>query len=224
MQIILASQSPSRASILRSAGVEPVLRPANVDEASLIDSLGDAAPAEIVSQLAVAKAKKIAPDFPDDVVVGGDSMLLLDGELQGKPHTVDATIARWEQQAGKTAELLTGHCVIWGEQIHVETSKTTVRFAQATMADIRAYAATGEPLECAGAFTLEAIGGWFIDRIEGDPSSVIGLSLPVVRRALYSFGLSVSELWTPQHASVDAKSSQATASTAGAEHLSPVTN
>jgi septum formation protein len=195
MQIILASQSPSRASILRGAGVEPILRPAHVDEAALIESLGDAAPAEIVSQLAVAKAQKIAPDFPNDVVIGGDSMLLLDGALQGKPHTVEATIDRWEQQAGKTAELLTGHCVIWGDQVHVETSRTTVRFAQATMADIRAYANTGEPLACAGAFTLEAIGGWFIDRIEGDPSSVIGLSLPVVRRGLYSFGLSVSQFW-----------------------------
>lgn len=195
MQIILASQSPSRASILRGAGVEPILCPAHVDEAALIESLGDAAPAEIVSQLAVAKAQKIAPDFPDDVVIGGDSMLLLDGTLQGKPHTVEATIDRWEQQAGKTAELLTGHCVIWGDQVHVETSRTTVRFAQATMADIRAYANTGEPLACAGAFTLEAIGGWFIDRIEGDPSSVIGLSLPVVRRGLYSFGLSVSQFW-----------------------------
>lgn len=195
MQIILASQSPSRASILRGAGVEPILRPAHVDEAALIESLGDAAPAEIVYQLAVAKAQKIAPDFPNDVVIGGDSMLLLDGTLQGKPHTVEATIDRWEQQAGKTAELLTGHCVIWGDQVHVETSRTTVRFAQATMADIRAYANTGEPLACAGAFTLEAIGGWFIDRIEGDPSSVIGLSLPVVRRGLYSFGLSVSQFW-----------------------------
>lgn len=216
MQIILASQSPSRASILRGAGVEPVLRPAHVDEASLIDSLGDAAPAEVVSQLAVAKAKKIAPDFPNDVVIGGDSMLLLDGQLQGKPHTIDATISRWEQQAGKTAELLTGHCVIWGDQMHVETSKTTVRFAQATLADIRAYAATHEPLECAGAFTLEAIGGWFIDRIEGDPSSVIGLSLPVVRRALYSFGLSVSEFWTPSTTEANTADSAAP--------LAPVTN
>ena len=216
MQIILASQSPSRASILRGAGVEPVLRPAYVDEASLIDSLGDAAPAEVVSQLAVAKAKKIAPGFPNDVVIGGDSMLLLDGQLQGKPHTIDATISRWEQQAGKTAELLTGHCVIWGDQIHVETSKTTVRFAQATLADIRAYAATTEPLECAGAFTLEAIGGWFIDRIEGDPSSVIGLSLPVVRRALYSFGLSVSEFWTPSTTEANTADS--------ATPLAPVTN
>ena len=230
MQIILASQSPSRASILRGAGVEPVLRPAHLDEASLIDSLGDAAPAEVVSQLAVAKAKKIAPDFPNDVVIGGDSMLLLDGQLQGKPHTIDATISRWEQQAGKTAELLTGHCVIWGDQMHVETSKTTVRFAQATMADIRAYAHTGEPLECAGAFTLEAIGGWFIDRIDGDPSSVIGLSLPVVRRALYSFGLSVSEFWAPRtdprttNDTTNAGNITTPTTQGSAPPLSPVTN
>ena len=216
MQIILASQSPSRASILRGAGVEPVLRPAHVDEAALLESLSGAVPTEVVSQLAVA-TQKIAPDFPNDVVIGGDSMLLLDGKLQGKPHTVEATIERWQQQAGKTAELLTGHCVILGDQIHIETSKTTVRFAQATLADIRAYANTGEPLECAGAFTLEAIGGWFIDRIEGDPSSVIGLSLPVVRRALYSFGHSVSEFWA-------ANQDSAETAPANADSLSPVTN
>ena len=80
-------------------------------------------------------------------------------------------------------------------QRHVETSTTTIRFAEASEADIEAYARSGEPLECAGAFTLEAMGGWFIDSIDGDPSSVIGLSLPVVRRALYSFGLGVSDFW-----------------------------
>ena len=77
----------------------------------------------------------------------------------------------------------------------METSTTTVHFAQASEADIAAYAYSGEPLHCAGAFTLEAMGGWFIDRIEGDPSSVIGLSLPVVRRALYAFDLNVSDFW-----------------------------
>lgn len=122
-------------------------------------------------------------------------MLLLDGVLQGKPHTVDATIERWRSQAGRRAELLTGHCIIQGDKRHVETSRTSVFFAAANERDIAAYAATGEPLECAGAFTLEAIGGWFIDRIEGDPSSVIGLSLPVVRRSLYSFDLCVSDFW-----------------------------
>jgi maf-like protein len=119
----------------------------------------------------------------------------LDDHLQGKPHTIDATIERWHQQAGRTAQLLTGHCLIFGTQRHVETSTTTIRFAEASATDIEAYARSGEPLECAGAFTLEAMGGWFIDSIDGDPSSVIGLSLPVVRRALYSFGLNVSDFW-----------------------------
>ncbi|MDO5031151.1 nucleoside triphosphate pyrophosphatase [Corynebacterium sp.] len=197
MRLVLASQSPSRASILRGAGVEPVLAPAHVDERAIEDSLSarNASAEEIVNALAQAKARAVAADFPDDVVVGGDSMLLLEGHLQGKPHTVAATIERWRAQAGKTAELITGHCVIAGGTEYVEASRTTVHFAAASEEDITAYAHSGEPLECAGAFTLEAMGGWFIDRIEGDPSSVIGLSLPVLRRALYSFGLSVSQFW-----------------------------
>ena len=195
MRLILASQSPSRASILRGAGVEPVLEPADIDERSLEASLVGHPPADIVAALATAKAEKVAERYPTEPVIGGDSMLLLDGELQGKPHTEEATIERWYQQAGRTAELLTGHCLIFGEKRHVETSTTTVHFAQASEADIAAYAHSSEPLHCAGAFTLEAMGGWFIDRIEGDPSSVIGLSLPVVRRALYAFDLNVSDFW-----------------------------
>ena len=195
MRLVLASQSPSRLSILRSAGVEPVIAPAHVDERAIEERLAGAEPAEIVCALAAAKAEAIAADYPEDVVVGGDSMLLLDGSLQGKPHTPEATVERWHAQAGRTAELITGHCVFHGDERFVEASRTTVHFAQASNADIEAYARTGEPLECAGAFTLEALGGWFIDRIEGDPSSVIGLSLPVLRRALYSFGLNASDFW-----------------------------
>lgn len=195
MRIVLASQSPSRLGILRSAGVEPVVHPAHVDEDGLLaDATGGAA--DKVAVLATAKAEAVAAAYPEDVVIGCDSMLLLDGQLQGKPHTVSATIGRWRQQAGKSAELLTGHCVLapGGGRV-VDTSSTIVHFAAASETDIAAYAASGEPLECAGAFTLEALGGWFIDRIEGDPSSVIGLSLPLVRRALYEFGHSVSEFW-----------------------------
>ena len=195
MRLILASQSPSRASILRGAGVEPILEPADIDERSLEASLAGHPPADVVAALATAKAEKVAERYPAEPVIGGDSMLLLDGELQGKPLTEEATIERWHQQAGRTAELLTGHCLIFGDKRHVETSTTTVHFAQASEADIAAYAYSGEPLHCAGAFTLEAMGGWFIDRIEGDPSSVIGLSLPVVRRALYAFDLNVSDFW-----------------------------
>ena len=190
MRIVLASQSPSRLGILRSAGIEPVVHPADVDEDALLAAGGS------VDALAEAKARAVAAHYPDDVVIGADSMLLLDGTLQGKPHTVDATIARWKAQSGRTAHLQTGHCIIYRGQVVRDIASTAVHFAEVSGADIDAYARTGEPLECAGAFTLEALGGWFIDRIDGDPSSVIGLSLPWVRRALYSFGLNVSEFWT----------------------------
>lgn len=195
MRIVLASSSPSRRMILANAGVDPVIQPADVDEDALLASLQDASPADAVAALARAKAHAVAGQFHDDVVIGGDSMLLLDGRLQGKPHTPEATVERWREQAGKVAQLLTGHCIVHRGEEFVETTSTTVHFAAASEADIRAYAASGEPWQCAGAFTLEALGGWFIDRIEGDPSSVIGLSLPTVRRALYRFGLDASTFW-----------------------------
>lgn len=193
--IVLASTSPSRLSILRGAGIEPIIAAPEVDEDTLIASLADASPTDVVETLAKAKAHAVAERFPDDVVIGGDSMLLIDGELQGKPHTVERTIARWQSQRGRTAELITGHCVVTPKGEHVEAAITTLNFAEVSDEDIRAYAQTGEPLKCAGAFTLEAMGGWFIDGINGDPSSVIGLSLPVVRRALYRYGYSVSQFW-----------------------------
>lgn len=191
MKLVLASASPSRKKILESAGITPVIAPADVDEDAIIAEYG-ATPA-VVEKLARAKAEAVS--FPGDVVVGCDSMLLLDGQLQGKPHTVENTIARWKQQRGKSAELLTGHYIIAPGGTYSGTARTVVNFGDPCDADIEAYARSGEPLKCAGAFTLEAMGGWFIDSIEGDPSSVIGLSLPLLRRALYSFGLSVSEFW-----------------------------
>ncbi|MGP5658749.1 Maf family protein [Corynebacterium falsenii] len=198
MRIVLASSSPSRLSILRSAGVEPIVRVSHVDEPAAAAELDDPTPAEYVQHLAAAKAEAVVGE--DGVIIGGDSMLLIDGELQGKPHTEQETIARWQRQRGRTAELITGHALLLAEGGRVvdryqETAATTIHFADATDADIAAYATTGEPFGCAGAFTLEALGGWFIDRIEGDPSSVIGLSLPVVRRGLAAFGYGVSDFW-----------------------------
>ena len=195
MRLVLASQSPSRRMLLGNGGVTPVLRPANVDERALLDALPDASPADAVAHLARAKAEAVAGGFPDDVTVGCDSMLFSGGTLQGKPLTVEATIERWKAQRGTTAHLLTGHAVHYrGEWVN-GTVSTTVHFGDASDADIEAYARSGEPLHCAGAFTLEALGSWFIDSIEGDPSSVIGLSMPFLRRALYRFGLDASEFW-----------------------------
>lgn len=195
MRLVLASQSPSRRMILNNAGVDPVQHPAHVDEDAIIASLVDAAPASVVASLARAKADVVAPEYPDDIVVGCDSMLLMNDELQGKPHTVEETIRRWKAQRGQTAELVTGHAIGYRGKWVVDTVSTRIHFADASDADIEAYARSGEPLECAGAFTLEALGGWFIDSIEGDQTSVIGLSLPLLRKALYSFGVNASDLW-----------------------------
>lgn len=204
-RVVLASRSPSRARILRAAGWEPTLMPADIDEAAVQASLDNAPPSGVVAELARAKAHGVADRLvktdadslaDGSIVIGCDSMLLIDGELQGKPHTVERAVERWIWQAGQTAELLTGHCILGpaGEEV-CRTISTTVHFASADRRDIEAYAASGEPLECAGAFTLEALGGWFIDRIEGDASSVLGLSLPLVRDAVYSFGWPVSAWW-----------------------------
>ena len=195
MRLVLASQSPSRRMLLEQGGVTPVLRPAHIDEDAVIASLHGVDAATTVSTLARAKAETAIAEFPDDVVVGCDSMLLLDGKLLGKPHTVEATVERWKAQRGKVAQLLTGHAVWFGGEWVVDTVATTIRFGDVSDADIEAYAESGQPLECAGAFTLEALGSWFIDSIDGDPTSVIGLSMPLLRRCLYRFGLDASDFW-----------------------------
>ncbi len=163
----------------------------------------------MVVELARAKAAAVAADIPeyaaDCVVVGCDSMLLLDGELQGKPHTPEVARARWAQMAGRSAELVTGHCVLRlrGGAVVAEAtdcSATTVHFAKPEPEELDAYLASGEPLQVAGAFTLDGLGGWFVDRIEGDPSSVIGIGLPLLRRLLGDVGVGVAQLWRhPAH-------------------------
>lgn len=214
-RLVLASSSPSRLSVVRSAGIEPLVRVPDVDEDAVVAELrsgdGDAGPGQTVVHLAEAKARAVCTRFAADLPVGalvvaGDSMLLLDGELQGKPHTVERTVQRWRQQRGRSAVLVTGQAAVLtpatGDgpgEMYSASSSTVVHFAAATDPEIEAYAATGEPLECAGAFTLEALGGWFIDRIDGDPSSVIGLSLPVLRRAVRHFGLTVPDFWNGVH-------------------------
>ena len=203
---VLASASPARLAVLRSAGVEPVVRVSGVDEDALIAALGaDAAPEHVVTELARAKARDVLPvlardGIADAVIVGCDSMLLIDGALQGKPGSVDVARERWSSMAGRSATLLTGHSVlrITGGTVVGDAhdhSATVVHFASPPDADLEAYLATGEPLQVAGAFTLDSLGGWFVDRIEGDPSSVIGIGLPLVRRLLADVGVGVAELW-----------------------------
>lgn len=202
MQLVLASQSPARLTVLRAAGVEPVVRVSGVDEDAIAAALPDATPEAMVAALAEAKARAVAAtDLPADaVIVGCDSLLAHNGELVGKPATPELARERWAGMAGGTGELLTGHALlrltdgeITGTAVGTET--TTIRFGKPTDAELDAYLATGEPLAVAGAFTLDGYGGWFVDGIDGDPSSVIGISLPLTRRLLTELGVSVVDLW-----------------------------
>lgn len=199
MRLILASQSPARLSVLRSAGIEPVVRVSGVDEDALVESLENPTPEETVVALSSAKAEAIEHD-DECVFVGCDSMLLFEGELVGKPGTPEVARERWQRVAGKSGVLITGHTVlrVSGGAVTGRASaaeSTTVRFGTPSAAELEAYIATGEPLHVAGGFTIDGLGGWYIDGIDGDHTSVIGISLSLTRRLLGQVGVSVSTLW-----------------------------
>ena len=205
-RLVLGSASSGRLKVLRQAGVDPLVVVSGVHEDAVSAGLGsDASPGHVVCALAKAKAEDVAAVVDpavaaDCVVVGCDSMLYLDGRLSGKPPSVADARRQWQSMAGRAGELHTGHCVIRLLDNEIasridETSITTVHFGVPTPGDLEAYLASGESLRVAGGFTLDGLGGWFIDRIDGDPSNVIGLSLPLLRSMLGRVGLSVAALW-----------------------------
>ncbi|TWS26697.1 septum formation inhibitor Maf [Tsukamurella sputi] len=205
---MLASASPARLAVLRAAGTSPFVSVSQVDEDAILAGLGpDVLHEDAVAALARAKARDVADRIVADgplpgraVVIGCDSMLSIDGELVGKPHTPEVATARWRAMRGRTGRLLTGHRAILLDDGVVTaesggTRSTTLRFGAPSDAEIDAYVATGEPLEVAGGFTLDGLGGWFVEAIDGDPSSVIGISLPLTRELLDGLGVSPVELW-----------------------------
>lgn len=202
MRLILASASPARLAVLRAAGTDPEVVVSEVDEDAIAESMSGRHPTDVVVALAAAKAADAAAkvDYPDAVIIGCDSMLLVDGGLVGKPGTAAVARRGWRRLAGGTGDLLTGHAVLRlaggtraGSAEGVEC--TTVRFATPTDEEIDAYLATGEPLAVAGGFTIDGLGGWFVDGVDGDPSNVIGISLPMTRRLLAKVGVQVTDLW-----------------------------
>ncbi|KUH81265.1 nucleoside triphosphate pyrophosphatase [Mycobacterium sp. IS-1556] len=205
-RVVLASASPGRRKVLRQAGIDPLVIVSGVDEDAVVAGLNPSAtPAEVTVALAAAKADAVLDGLEsavaaDCVVIGCDSMLYFDGELLGKPPTPEAALAGWKRMAGNSGQLYTGHCVIRLrdnviEHRVAESEATTVRFGVPSPSDLEYYLASGEPTAVAGGFTLDGLGGWFVDGVEGDPSSVIGIGLPLVRRLIGRAGLSLAELW-----------------------------
>lgn len=204
-RVVLGSASPGRRNVLRQAGIDPLVVASGVDESAVMAELRpDRSPAQVTIALATAKAEQVVSVVEpavaaDCVVIGCDSMLYVDGELRGKPESAECARRQWLGMAGRAGQLYTGHCVIRlrGEVAFqgAESAVTTVHFGVPERDDLHAYIDSGEPLNVAGGFTLDGLGGWFIDGVDGDPSSVIGISLPLIRRLLGQAGLSVSGLW-----------------------------
>ena len=205
-RLVLGSASPGRLKVLRQAGIEPLVVVSGVDEDLIAGRLGaDASPGEVVSALARAKAEQVVGQLDgtvaaDCVVIACDSMFYLDGRLCGKPGSVADARQQWRSMAGRAGQLYTGHSIIRlrdHEIVHrdTQTTITTVHFGTPSPEDLEAYLASGESLRVAGGFTLDGLGGWFIDSVDGDPSAVVGIGLPLTRVLLRGAGLSIAALW-----------------------------
>lgn len=209
MRLYLASTSPARLATLRAAGIEPLTHSPGVDEEALVARVeaehGPLTAPDMVQLLAQAKAEAIvgatvhgAPI--DGLILGGDSAFLFGGQIFGKPHEPAVARQRWIAQRGLSGELWSGHWLIdhRGGEARAAIGRAdvaTVTFSDPDDAEIDAYVASGEPLAVAGAFTIDSLGGPFIRRVDGDPSTVVGLSLSTLRDLVRELGVSWPSLW-----------------------------
>ena len=205
-RLVLASSSPARLALLRSAGIEPEIVLPETDEPALAAQAKLENPnlsaQKLVGLLAKAKAESVLHDLSTQgaLILGGDSALEFQGEVLGKPHEPEVALQRWAKLSGNVGVLHSGHYLIdnrdpanpVGAQM---VSSTKVFFSKLSNQEIADYVATGEPLKVAGAFTIDGLGGAFIDRIEGDSHTVVGLSLKVLRELAAGFGVHYPSFW-----------------------------
>ncbi len=203
VRLVLASASPARLATLRAAGVRPTVVVSGVDEDAVVARYGVSDPQDVALVLARAKAEYVAgrDEVPvDALVLGCDSVLELDGQVHGKPVDAQEATRRWRQLSGSTGVLHTGHWLAdtrFGGGSVGAVASTTVHFATLDEDEIAAYVATGEPLQVAGAFTLDGLGGAFVRGVEGDHHTVVGVSLPLLRDLVRELGGSWTALWDP---------------------------
>jgi septum formation protein len=190
VRLILASASPRRLDILRQLGLKPEVRPATLDEAL---EPGEK-PAEHVDRLARAKAELVALDVPDALVVGGDTVVLRDERVLGKPESPDQAVQMLMSLAGREHEVISGLAIAGDHGVVSRVARTTVRFRDFDPPMARRYVTTGEPLDKAGAYGIQGMGAALIEAVDGDYYSVVGFPVAAFLELLgragwrYDFG------------------------------------
>ena len=211
VRLILASQSPARTKLLAEAGIRHSILVSDVDEDAVQASYGVTDPHDTALLLARAKAEAVAvlPEAEGALVLGCDSVFEFDGEAHGKPYTAEIARERMLRMSGNTGVLHTGHWLVDCRDTHPDgdgegtgtgatlgtVASAEVSFLEMDPAEIDAYIATGEPLHCAGSFTIDGLGGAFIRKVDGDPHTVVGLSVSTLRSLLAAANVRITDLW-----------------------------
>lgn len=193
ISLVLASASPARKKLLQTAGIKPIICQSNFDESQIKSE--DAK--NLVEILAESKAQAVSSQFKDAIILGCDSVLEVAGKIYGKPDSPEIAIARWQEMRGNMGILYTGHALLdlKMQQKLICCGITKVYFKKISDRIIKDYVATGEPLKCAGSFALEGKGSFFVEKIEGCHSNVIGLSLPLLYEMLEKLGYNITDFW-----------------------------
>ena len=198
--VILASASPARLMLLRSQKIQPIVIASEINEKEIEEQYKDSSTEIVVKELSIAKANYVLTNnvsLNSGILIAADSMLEFESQSLGKPLNAENAIARWQKMRGKSGILHTGHTVIRldNKQTITRVVSTKVEFANVDDKEIIDYVATKEPLNVAGAFTIDSLGAAFVKEVQGDHSNVIGLSLPALREIVRELGLSWTSLW-----------------------------
>lgn len=183
-RLVLASASPRRRDILRQLGLEPEVRPADVDERLLPGE----DPGEHVRRLAREKAARVLESEPDALVIGGDTVVVRDGEVLGKPADAEEAVAMLLSLSGKTHEVLSGLAMAGADRAVDAVARTSVRFRTFDQDTARGYVATGEPMDKAGAYGIQGLGAALVEGVEGDYYSIVGLPVAALLQLFEQMG------------------------------------
>jgi septum formation protein len=187
LQIILASASPRRQELLRQVGLSFVVEPSHVNE-QVSEPM---APEKLVEHLALIKAREVAARHPESIVLGADTIVVVDGQVLGKPADRSEAIAMLERLADREHLVMTGVALVQNGREVVSHEETAVRFGPLTREQIAAYVDTGEPMDKAGAYGIQGRAAALIHSIRGDYYNVVGLPLYRTIQMLAQFGVTV---------------------------------